>query len=75
VFKIRYRAKHRSPRSKFWIVVKCIVGPSDYEPDGHFSEVEIVSVPLGHEAAHALCTKLNGDEEAKENLSWVAEDR
>src|ERR1700731_3626222 len=66
MFMIRFRVKQRSPRSKFWVVVKCMVGPSDHEPGGHYSEMEIVSVPLGHDAAHAFCARLNDDEVAKE---------
>src|ERR1700732_3868997 len=43
-----------------------MVGPSDHEPGGHYSEMEIVSVPLGHDATHAFCARLNDDEVAKE---------
>jgi hypothetical protein len=66
MFNIRYRVQRRSPRSKFWMVVKCRVTPSDRETGGHYNEMEVVSVPLGHDQAHAFCARLNDGENAKE---------
>jgi hypothetical protein len=65
MFKIRYRVRQRSPRSKFCVVVRCMVTPSNRESEGHYSEMEIVSRPLGRDEAHAFCARLNDTEEAK----------
>jgi hypothetical protein len=65
-FKTRYRVRQKSPHSKFWIVEKCMVTPSDQEIGGHYMPVEIVSVPLERGAAYAFCDRLNAEETAKE---------
>ena len=70
VIKTRYRYRLRSPRSKYYVVEKCMVTPSSTrELGGHYSPVAIVSRPegLGRDEAYAFCERLNAEEEAKES--------
>ncbi len=65
-FFYRYRVRRKSSHSKYFVVVKCLVRPSRFEPDGHYSEIEIVSRPPDHGEAYALCERLNEEEKKKE---------
>ena len=70
-FKIRYRVRLRSPRSKYYVVEKCMVGPSNREPCGHYTPLEIISRPLDYDQAYAFCARRN-EEEAKEKRELAA---
>jgi hypothetical protein len=65
-FCYRYRVERKSSHSKYFVVVKCLVTPSDNERDGHFSPLETVSIPLNQEHAYAFCERLNQEEKKKE---------
>jgi hypothetical protein len=77
VIRTRYRARLRSPRSKYYVVEKCMVSPSDRELGGHYSPIGIVSRPegLGRDEAYAYCARLNAEEEAKEAKESQPENR
>jgi hypothetical protein len=65
-FKIAYRVKLRSQRSKKFVVQKCSVSPSDRELDGHYHALDTVSGPLDRDQADALCERLNEEEDSRE---------
>jgi hypothetical protein len=64
--KIRYRVRRRSDHSKYFVVVKCMVTPSNQESGGHYSEREFASGPLAYAEACALCERLNAEQEARD---------
>jgi hypothetical protein len=64
--KIRHRVRPLSDHSKFYVVIECMVTPSDRESGGHYSERKKVSGPLGHAEACALCERLDAVQEARD---------
>lgn len=66
-FGVRYRVERRSTYSKYFVVMKCRVSPSNFERGGHESPIEVMSVPLDRDEAYSFCARLNEEERTKEN--------
>ena len=71
--KVRYNVEHKSSRSKYYLVMKCLVTESSFERGGHYSPIETMSRPLSYDDAHAFCGRLNDEERGREKSGETAE--
>ena len=66
VIRVRHKVRRKSARSKYFVVVKCLVTASSQEEGGHYSEIEIVSQPVDHDRAYQLRDQFDEQEKKKE---------